>query len=117
MHWSFAFLSLLVKDVHFVGTTIQSLPPNVLGGEGPRVEGMAWAITSLGLRIAVMENVFTCHMTKEKSIIDGQWGLGRAILKHNLDMESLLLKYGEKDWRNKHHWNCNNRQFTRGQGN
>jgi hypothetical protein len=68
---------------------------------------MAFAATFKAVELASKSNVFACHRTKTNTIVDGEYGFSRALLNANLNFDTLLLKYGNIDWRLKSNWNCN----------
>lgn len=106
-HWSTIFTERLKDRVHVVGTSLVCLPRNDAGGYGPRVEGMAWAATFIALNVAWKSGVFTCFQSKTAAIIDGEYGLSRAVLAAGMNLDSLLLQYGKVDWRYSANWGCN----------
>lgn len=107
LHWSMIFLGRLSKNVHVVGTSLVCLPSHDAGGYGPRVEGMAWAATFTALTVAWKSGVFQCFQDKRAAIIDGEYGLSRAVLAAGMNLDSLLLQYGNIDWRSSANWDCN----------
>jgi hypothetical protein len=106
--WTKIFTNRLNGDVHAVGTSIVCLYEPNLGGVGPRIEGYAFAATSYAVYLAWANGVFDCHQNKKDAIIEGEYGLSKLLLDNGLNIDSLLLKYGEIDWRKKENWNCNN---------
>lgn len=108
LHWSAIFLERLRNGVHLVGTSLVCLPRKDAGGYGPRVEGMAWAATFSALAVAWKAGVFNCFHSKTTAIIDGEYGLSRAVLAAGMNLDSLLLQYGDVDWRAPANWDCNN---------
>lgn len=108
LHWSSIFLERLQNGVHVVGTSLVCLPRKDEGGYGPRVEGMAWAATFNALSVAWQSGVFRCFTSKTAAIVDGEYGLSRAVLAAGMNLDSLLLQYGHIDWRSSANWDCNN---------
>ena len=108
IHWSEIFTSRLKNDVHAVGTSIVCLPEDDRGGEGPRIEGMAFAATTYAIVIAIENNIFSCKTDKTDSIVNGEYAFSKILLENNLNIDTLLLKYGNVDWRNRDNWQCNN---------
>lgn len=107
LHWSHIFLSRLTRDVGVVGTSLVCLPETDPGGHGPRIEGMAWAATFRALASAWQAGVFACFKDKRDAIVNGEYGLSRAVLAAGMNMDSLLLRYQRQDWRDSIHWACN----------
>jgi len=107
VHWSEIFTSRLVDGVGLVGTSLVCVGPNEFGEYGPKIEGMAWAANFLVLRAAHERGVFRCFTNKLDVVRDGEYGLGRAALSAGANLDSLLLQYGPRDWRDKKNWDCN----------
>lgn len=107
LHWSSIFTHRLVGGVEVVGTSLVCLPRTDAGGYGPRVEGMAWAASMAALQVAEAAGVFRCFTSKHDAIVEGEYGLSRAVLSAGMNLDSLLLKYGSIDWRESRHWDCN----------
>lgn len=106
IHWSEIFTSRLKGDVHAVGTSIVCLAePDK--PKGPRIEGMAFAATPLAIETAFNDNVFSCKRNKVDAIITGEYGFAYSLIKNKLNIDTLLLKYGSIDWRDKKNWDCN----------
>lgn len=109
MHWTEIFISRLKGSVHAVSTSLVCLPLNDQGGDGPRLEGMAFAASSYAVSLAFKNGVFDCKKNKVDAILTGEYKFSKVLLDNGLNIDSLLLKYGEIDWRKKENWECNNR--------
>ncbi len=98
-----------VENVHECSKSI------VCTNDGPRLEGMAFAATLEAVQVAWHSGAFNCHKSKYNGIHEGEYTFSSSILKHGMNMDSLLLKYGQIDWRNETYWDCNDRVHpTRG---
>jgi hypothetical protein len=68
---------------------------------------MAFALTYRGLQAVLAYPIFVCHRSKQASVLKGEYGLTRALLKNGLNIDTLLLKYGSINWLDKKNWACN----------
>jgi hypothetical protein len=116
LHWTRVFLDRLQGDVHLVGTSLVCLPAHDPGKRGPRIEGMAWAGTMQALDAAWQRGVFRCFTNKVDVIVDGEYGLSRAVLDAGMNLDALLLHYGPVDWRLEKNWDCNHNAHPSRQG-
>ena len=107
LHWTHVFASRLKENVHAVGTSIVCLPESDRGGLGPRIEGFAFAASSLAVSLTYDDRVFSCKKDKVDDILTGEYGFTKTLLKNGLNIDSLLLKYGKVDWRDRNNWVCN----------
>jgi hypothetical protein len=107
-HWTSVFTSRLNDRVKLVGASIFCLPRTDLGGYGPRVEGYCFATDRAGLGILWRdEKVFIDHPTKTSAIVDGEYGMSRAILRAGFSLDCLLYKYQGLDWSDPANWDQN----------
>lgn len=109
IHWTEIFRSRLKEDIHAVSTSIVCLPKDDLGGQGPRLEGMALAATRIAVLLAYENSVFSCKLDKSDAILSGEYNFSKVLLDNGYNIDSLLMKYGKIDWRKKEYWSCNNR--------
>jgi hypothetical protein len=105
IHWTEIFTSKLKGDVHSVGASITCLGDG--RGNGPGIEGYASFSTPLAVSIAKKFGVFKCRNNKAEVIKLGEYGLATSLLRAGLNINTLLLKYGNLDWRNTKTWACN----------
>ena len=69
---------------------------------------MAFAATFEAIQVAwSAKTVFKCHESKEKAITDGEVGFSKVLLNNSMNLDTLLLKYADLDWRDPQNWNCN----------
>jgi hypothetical protein len=114
VHWSEAFTSRLRNDIHAVSTSL-TCSPNNIKGYGPAVETYAFAVTPLAVEIGLKDIVFDCKKNRGDAIINGEHRFSQLLLRENLNLESLILKYEENiDWRNTLNWNCNSNMHPTG---
>jgi len=106
IHWTEIFTSRLKGNVHSVGASITCLP-NDPRGFGPGLEGYATASTPLAVSIGMKHGVFKCRKNKVEVIINSEYGLASSLIKAGLNIDTMLLKYGNLDWRNTKTWGCN----------
>jgi hypothetical protein len=100
MHWSSIFIRKITSTVKVVGTTIVCLPGYDAGGYGPKVEGFFFMTDAIGLGILEKEGtIFRNHATKYDAIVQGEYGVSRAIFKHGYSIDCMLPKYQNIDWR------------------
>jgi hypothetical protein len=52
-------------------------------------------------------HVFTDHPTKLSAIVEGEYGMSRAILHAGYTLDCLLYRYQGLDWTNPANWNQN----------
>lgn len=108
-HWSTVFTSKITDRVKLVGTTIVCLPSSDLGGYGPKVEGFFFATDQIGLDIMKREgNIFQDHPDKKSAIVNGEYGMSRAIINNGFTLDCMLQAYQGVDWEDKANWNKNN---------
>jgi hypothetical protein len=99
--------------VALVGTSLACVrAADEIGGAGPRVEGMAFAMTREALLYALLHDPspFAHHKGKHQAIVDGEYALSRVVLgapgkKWNIG--SLLVEHAGVDFRNESNWDCN----------
>jgi hypothetical protein len=73
---------------------------------------MAFAATLKAVQVAWSTGtVFACHKNKVDAIVNGEFGFSRALLNQSLNLDTLLSKYANIDWRNETYWNCNGNRF------
>jgi len=107
--WTTAFTDKINENVKLVGTSIVCLPSTDLGGYGPKVEGFCFSTDKIGLEILLNEEtIFINHENKTKAIVDGEYGLSRAILNNGYNIDCLLYRYKNINWQDKNNWNLNN---------
>lgn len=105
-NWVKIFTDKITDDVKLVGTTICFLKETDKGGYGPKIEGFFSVTDNIGLKLMLDEkNIFCCHETFEKAIINGEYGKTRCILKNNYNIDCMLEKYKNIDWRLEKNWN------------
>ena len=102
--WTQIYTDRLVGDVHHVGSSIHCVELHHIQSFGPRIEGYAFAATSVAVELSFKRGVFKCYTDKLKCIHEGEFGFGRVVLENNLNIEPLLLKFGKIDWRDKKNW-------------
>jgi hypothetical protein len=109
VHWSKIFIRKINDIVKLVGTSIKCLPPyGDPGGFGPKVEGFFFVVDQIGLDLLKNENTIFCdHDTKCSTILYGEYGLSKCILKHGYSIDCMIRKYQGIDWRNKDNWHLN----------
>lgn len=108
LHWSRAYFDQIDATVKLVGSSIVCLqhPDGCVRRDpscaGPKIEGYTWATDRAGLRtiLAHEPKVFAQHVSKTKAVVNGEYGMNRAILAANYSMTTLLLAYRGVDWRN-----------------
>jgi hypothetical protein len=69
---------------------------------------MAFAATYQAVVTGVNSNAFNCHKNRYDAIHSGEYAFSRSLLDNGMNIDSLLLKYGRVDWRDKQNWLCNN---------
>lgn len=107
-HWSSIFINKINHFVKLVGTTIVCLPMKDAGGYGPKIEGFFFATDSTGYRVLREKGtIFQDHATKHSAIVNGEYGLSRAILESGFTIDCMLTAYQGIDWKNKNNWNQN----------
>jgi hypothetical protein len=100
IHWSSLFIRKITDVVKVVGTTIVCLPFYDAGGFGPKVEGFFFMTDAIGLAVLQQEGtIFRNHATKYDAIVQGEYGVSRAIFKHGYSIDCMLPKYQNIDWR------------------
>ena len=107
-HWTEIFTNKINDDVKLVGTTIVCLPTYDLGGYGPKVEGFFFCTDNIGLKL--LENkktIFQIHNDKVSAIVNGEYGLSNCILSHGYNIDCMLDRYQNIDWKDKKNWNLN----------
>jgi hypothetical protein len=110
IHWSSVFIRKITDVVKVVGTTIVCLPEYDAGGFGPKVEGFFFMLDAIGLSVLEEEGtIFYNHANKFYAIIEGEYGVSRAILKRGYSIDCMLPKYQNMDWRDpkNYRWNEN----------
>jgi len=114
-HWSSIFIRKITEVVKVVGTTIVCLPGYDAGGYGPKVEGFFFMTDAIGLAVLMKEGTVFCnHETKYDAIVQGEYGVSRAIFKGGYSIDCLLPKYQNIDWRDpKNHTHNQHRHPSR----
>jgi hypothetical protein len=108
-HWSTFFIKKINDNVKLVGTTIVCLPHTDKGGYGPKVEGFFFMVDQIGLNILKNDGTVFCnHVDFYNTIINGEYGLSKCILKNGYSIDCMLSKYKNIDWRNSSNYNMNN---------
>jgi hypothetical protein len=116
-HWTRVLTARLSERVKLVGPSIVCLPPWDSGGYGPRVEGYCFATDRVGLGVLVRQgSVFADHPTKFSAIVEGEYGLTRAILAAGFTVDCLLSKYQGIDWTDPANWNQNENRHPSREG-
>ncbi len=74
------------------------------------MSGMAFGITTEAMYKAWQadSSIFECHKNTHISTVRAEYGLTRAMLKNGYNIDTLLVRYGRVDWRDKATWKCNN---------
>ena len=108
-HWTQAFTSLLTPKVKVVGPSLVCLPSRDKGGPGPRLESFVFATDNVGLNMLSDAGVFNIWVEKKDIILNGEYGLTKAVFAAGYDVATLLLKYGlGVNWKDEANWFCNN---------
>lgn len=108
-HWSNIFIRKINDRVKLVGTTIVCLPHWDKGGFGPKVEGFFFVVDNIGLNILKNEKtIFHDHKDKEATILNGEYGMSKAIFNAGYTIDCMLPKYQNVDWTNPENHNMNN---------
>lgn len=108
LHWSRIFTSQLVGDVAATGSSLVCLSPDHPAGScGVALEGHFVALTSTALVLARERGVFVCHTEGDAGGTGGDYMLASAVMDGGYNVETMLLKYNNVDWRNKTNWDCN----------
>ncbi len=107
-HWTEYFIPKINDKVKLVGTTIVCMKEKDLKLYGPRVEGFFFLTDQIGLNLLKEDgNIFKNHQTKFGAVINGEYGLGRCILKNGYNMDCMLNLYQNINWRDKENWHKN----------
>lgn len=107
-HWTTVLTSLLDHRVKLVGPSIVCLPASDSGGYGPKVEGYCFATDRTGLCILWRNGqIFVDHPTKFDAIVNGEYGMSRAILGAGFSLDCMLYKYQGIDWSDPANWDQN----------
>ncbi len=107
-HWTEYFTNKINDKIKLVGTTIVCMKEKDLKLYGPRVEGFFFLTDQIGLNLLKEDgNIFKNHQTKFGAVINGEYGLGRCILKNGYTMDCMLNIYQNIDWRDKENWHKN----------
>lgn len=108
-HWSNFFIQKINDKVKLVGTSIVCLPESDLGGYGPKVESFFFMTDSIGLDLLKKENsIFINHSNFINTIINGEYGISRCILKNGYSIDSMIPLYQNIDWTDKKNYSLNN---------
>lgn len=110
MHWTKIFSSQLQGNVQVTGTVINCLPKEDQDGRGPRVSGMAFAALTDFVLKAYDANVFDCFKDKVDVILKGEYGISKLAIKLGVNLDTLLLQYGDVNWLDSNNWDCNGNQ-------
>ena len=107
-NWTHFFTEKITNDVKLVSTSICFLKQTDKGGYGPKAEGFFCVTDLIGLKLMLNEgNIFCNHKTFEDAIINGEYGKTRCMFKHNYNIDCMLQKYQNIDWRNSKNWDNN----------
>ena len=108
-HWSSIFIKKINNVVKLVGTTIVCLPPEDLGGVGPKVEGFFFMVDQIGLDLLRNQKTIFCdHATKIDAILNGEYALSTCMFNNGYSIDCMLRKYQNIDWRNTYYHKSNN---------
>ena len=108
-HWSNIFIKKITESVKLVGTSIVCLPELDAGGYGPKVEGFFFMTDNLGLQLLKNENnIFCNHINKHNTIVNGEYGLSKCILKNGYSIDCMIRKYQNINWQDSSNYNLNN---------
>ena len=110
--WFAAFTNKLSRSVRLVGSYITCLLPSDAGGHGPRVEGHSFFTDLEGLSILREARVMRQMKNKYDAIVNGEYGLTRAVFDAGYTIDTLLYKYQGVNWRDKSNWDCNMNRFV-----
>ena len=110
--WFAAFAERLTDRVRLVGTYLTCLDATDLGGHGPRIEGHCWFTDTEGIATLRAESVLRPMNSKVDAIVNGEYGLTRAMFKHGFTIDTLLYKYQNVDWTDERNWDCNANRFV-----
>lgn len=108
--WTTVFTAKLNEKVKFVGTSLGCFDYNYTPSKGPHIEGFCFCLDKIGLITAFNKNtIFINHLDKGSAIVNGEFGLSKAILEAGFSLDCLLYKYQNVDWLNIHNWlnRCN----------
>lgn len=110
--WTMAYTDKLVGDVKAVSSSVVCLPPEDLGGFGPKLESWAFSVEPEGLELLVDAGVFhtrLCKLCGDGVVVMGEYGLSNVLLGKGYNIATLMSRYGKDiDWRDEKHWHCNN---------
>ena len=110
--WFAAFAGRLNERVRLVGAYITCLPPGDAGGRGPRVEGHSFFTDALGLRVLREARVMRSMADKFDAIVNGEYGLTRAMFAAGYTIDTPLYRYQGVDWEDEANWDCNMNRFV-----
>ena len=110
--WFGAFSARLSPAVRLVGAYLTCLPPTDLGGPGPRIEGHSFFTDRAGVELLVAAGVLRAHADKLDAIVNGEWGLARAVFAAGGTIDTLLYRYQGVDWRAPENAACNEQLFV-----
>jgi hypothetical protein len=110
--WFAAFTRRLGARVRLVGTYVSCLPPGDAGGRGPRVEGHSFFTDAEGLRVLRKAHVMRSMADKYDAIVNGEYGLTRAMFAAGYTIDTPLYRYQGVNWEDKANWDCNMNRFV-----
>lgn len=110
--WFGAFANRLVGNIHLVGAYLTCLLPNDLGGHGPRIEGHSFFTDAAGLAVLRKSGVMRPMEDKLDAIINGEYGLAKAMINASMGFDTLLYRYQGVDWLDRRNWDCNGNKFV-----
>ena len=110
--WFGAFASRLNSRVRLVGAYLSCLPAGDAGGRGPRIEGHSFFTDAQGLRVLEEAHVMRPMLSKYDAIVNGEYGLTRAVFTAGFTIDTLLYRYQNVDWRDEANWDCNGNRFV-----
>ncbi len=110
--WFDAFSSRLSPSVRLVGAYLTCLTPIDAGGHGPRIEGHSFFTDLDGVRMLQQAGVLRQMRDKYDAIVNGEFGLTRAVFAAGGTIDSLLYRYQGVNWRDEANWDCNGNRFV-----
>ncbi|KAL3146682.1 hypothetical protein ABBQ32_000910 [Trebouxia sp. C0010 RCD-2024] len=112
--WHRLLTHRLSKDVKLVGPVISCEGSPYQGNvtdhwrTNPHVQSYVLAMDQEALQIMKQDNtVLNCYNDRWDAVYFGELGSSLAVLKADKNIDSLLAKYQNVDWRKKENWGCN----------
>lgn len=107
--WPSIFINKLTNNIKLVGPSLVCLPAQDCGKLGPKIEGYFFCTDKIGYQIFANNGlIFYNHPSKFSAIIYGEYALSNIILENNYNLDCLLYKYANKNWRDPKNWFENN---------